>query len=270
MFRTKCHKKQSLNMLDLVRIIITFFLLLYAAYTDYERRRVPNTVFIIGTLLGSLILFADLISGSISEVYLIAFSVTSLSLIGYLIYKLGYFGGADAKCMMFLSVIVPISFQSPFSATESILSISTISNGAIISLVYPLYLGFKNRFRFFTDKYRIFLYDVVSISSISDKHGKIVCSDNNSRVDVEDLNNLLEWVGKSDISDITREDVKEFKSNNMTFTRDLDYSSIQEISTNKKVKMRPGLPLVTLFYFGFLSSLLVGDFISIIIVYIMF
>ena len=100
-------------LLDITRLIVGVVILGYASYTDIKTRRASNMLWVImGSIGGVLLLvqysFTDTLEGS--NVYYLAFIPIMIVLV-YILFQLRLiFGGADAKALMALAILLPFPF----------------------------------------------------------------------------------------------------------------------------------------------------------------
>lgn len=140
--------------LDLVRLFTGVTLLAFAAYTDWRWRRAPNALWSIMALVGVLVLSAEaaldwdtFVAGWRNLAFIPVFIV--------IVYGLWYFGliagGADAKALMALGVLLPypVMLGAPFPLLENPipswpLAVSVLGNSLLLFLAVPLSFVFWN------------------------------------------------------------------------------------------------------------------------------
>lgn len=88
----------------------------YASYLDIKTRRVPNRVWLIMILIGSPFVAYDLYTGGSFHLIRLLASVIFIYAFMYLLFRIGTFGGADAKALIVLSYIIPVYPQFTFSS----------------------------------------------------------------------------------------------------------------------------------------------------------
>lgn len=131
-------------------------MLAIASILDIKKREVPDKVWLIFGAAGILFTFFELFldgkptdnsassdyQGKIS--YLIHFSIGAaiMSVIGYVTYRAGFFGGADSKALVTIAVILPVYNAS--SQIHSFPALSIFSNAIIVSITAMLYNVFRN------------------------------------------------------------------------------------------------------------------------------
>lgn len=136
-------------MLDITRLIVGILILSYASYTDIKTRRASNILWIIMGSIGGIILLIQYFTVGFGEYtnYLI-FIPIMIGLI-YVLFQLRLvFGGADAKALMAIAILVPIEPAiSQFPIWNGSLMPSSwfiFSNSIILFLFIPLSLLIYN------------------------------------------------------------------------------------------------------------------------------
>jgi preflagellin peptidase FlaK len=134
----------------------------WAAHRDIRTRRVPNWTWPPLLVVGVLALAWDtwLVLGAVGfERRLFAIQVLlSLGLIaplGYVFWRLGGFGGADAKALITIAVLFPVyptfylatAAVPPHRAPLGVFSLSILSNTVLVGLAYPFALAAGNALR---------------------------------------------------------------------------------------------------------------------------
>jgi preflagellin peptidase FlaK len=146
---------------DLLRLVaVPVFA--WAAYRDTNTRRVPNRTWYPLVAVGALTLAWDawlVLDGDAfgQQLFLVRVAV-SLGLVapmGYVFWRLGGFGGADAKALMALSVLYPVFPVFYLSSgaypavrpTLEVFSLTILTNTVVLGLGYPLVLAATNLVR---------------------------------------------------------------------------------------------------------------------------
>jgi len=140
------------TILDILRLIIGVTILSYASITDIKTRRASNYNWLIMGILGLIILVIQLFLMSPEQLELNKFYLIFIPImIGlvYLLFQLRLiFGGADAKALMAIAVLVPFQpqIQSMPLWGSSIMPASwqVFSNSIIVFLFIPISLLIYN------------------------------------------------------------------------------------------------------------------------------
>lgn len=98
---------ELITILDSIRLIVGVVILSYASYTDIKTRRASNYLWIIMGTIGAIILTIQFFSLGFENIYLLIFIPIMIGLV-YLLFQLGLiFGGADAKALMAIAILLP-------------------------------------------------------------------------------------------------------------------------------------------------------------------
>jgi len=133
--------------LDVIRLITGVILLAYASYTDMKTRRAANTLWVIMGMVGIILLIIQYLDGGFPNLLYLIF-IPIMIVLMYAFFQLRLlFGGADAKALMALAILVPIQ---PLIGTlplwPSFLpgSFCILLNALILFLFIPISLLFYN------------------------------------------------------------------------------------------------------------------------------
>ena len=136
--------------LDIIRLITGVVILSYASYTDIKTRRASNILWVImGSIGGVLLLMQYLLGEFGGEIYYLVFIPIMIILV-YVLFQLRLiFGGADAKALMAIAILVPLQPSIPGGFPllgNSIMPASwyIFSNSVILFLFIPLGLLIYN------------------------------------------------------------------------------------------------------------------------------
>ena len=140
-----------MEIIDLISATLSFLFLAYASYSDLKTRKIDNKVWIIMIGCGVVLLPFKI------DLYCLV-SIVFMVLFAFLVYYLGVFlsnihvlrggiyGGADAKAIISLSILMPAwPFFSKYFPV--FFSLSVVLNGTIISLLVPLGMFIYNAWK---------------------------------------------------------------------------------------------------------------------------
>jgi preflagellin peptidase FlaK len=136
-------------LLDSIRLITGIILLTYASYTDVKTRRAANILWIVMAVIGVILLIIQYIDGGFPIVWYLVF-IPIMILLMYLFFQMRLlFGGADAKALMALAILVPIqpsllSEQLPLWKSFMPGSWIIFANATILFLFIPISLLIYN------------------------------------------------------------------------------------------------------------------------------
>jgi preflagellin peptidase FlaK len=133
----------------------------WAAYRDVRTRRIPNRLWpplvAVGVLALALEFANGLPTGFDGDVALlrVAVSVGLVAPLGYVFFRVGGFGGADAKAVIALAVLFPLYpvYYLPFdalpmhAATLGVFSLTILTNTVVAGALYPVALAARNLLR---------------------------------------------------------------------------------------------------------------------------
>ena len=136
--------------LDFARLFLGTIILFYASYTDIKTRRASNMLWVILGISGLILLVIQYFTIGFENQYYILFIPIMIGLI-YLLFQMGLiFGGADAKALMAIAILVPIQpaiAQFPLWKTLMPFSFVIFFNSLILFLAIPIGLFIFNIFK---------------------------------------------------------------------------------------------------------------------------
>ena len=135
-------------LLNLLRFLVGFSILAFASYTDIKTRRAPNILWVIMGVIGVSFLIADFFVMDLSSQIWYLIFIPIMIVLMYVLFQVRLiFGGADAKALMALAILVPfVPTIYHFPLTVSLMPYSWVifSNAVVIFLVMPLSLAVYN------------------------------------------------------------------------------------------------------------------------------
>jgi preflagellin peptidase FlaK len=145
-------------MIDLIASIASIAFLGYATYSDIKTRRVSNLLWILMLAVAIPLLLFRLDLYNIVSIAFMSLFAALLYYLGVMLQRFGFkhglYGGADAKAIIALSVMVP---EWPFGSYYPIFfSLSVLLVAALSALVVPIALfvhNAKNGFRRIPDAF---------------------------------------------------------------------------------------------------------------------
>ncbi len=128
--------------IDLISVLVCSLGLLYACYSDLKTRSVANEVWLILIAVGIPIAIYNFTVQGIPFLTRFVLSLAVTFALSYLFFYLNLFGGADAKSLISIAVLLPVN---PLLSTASIFdpfpfAVTTLFNGAIASAFFLLIL----------------------------------------------------------------------------------------------------------------------------------
>ncbi len=248
-------------MIELLKILTCIPFLIYACYKDIQTRRVSNRVWPVMLLTGMIFVVYDLLlTGDLSYAFWYlkwtAISFIIIFTFVYILFYMNAFGGADAKILMVISLLIPIypsiqlfGQQLPIHGIPplSLFTFSVFGNAVILTVIVPVGL---------------FLYNLTRPGlkhAIKKPHYMFI----GYRCPVEDLDRPhIKLLGTYEEKEDTVE--HRFSSSGTT----LDEETIERIRRyakkgliDNKVWVTPGLPFMVPIAAGFFTAVVYGDLI---------
>jgi preflagellin peptidase FlaK len=187
----------------------------WAAWRDVKVRRVPSRTWYPVVALGAVLLVWDAVghlslSTAADALFFVRVGVSLLLVapIAYLFWRLGGFGGADAKALIAISVLLPTfptyffsGFTLPVAVTTlGVFSMTVLTNTVVLAAAYPLGLLVRN----LADgevTFPVALFGRrIDVSSLPTAHGRLFETPEGftrSGLDVDALRMYLRWRGTS-------------------------------------------------------------------------
>lgn len=196
---------------DLLRLLVVPALG-WAAWRDSKIRRVPNVVWYPIAALGLLLLawegLGHLPATRVTDrLYLVraGISVGLVVPLSYLFWRLGGFGGADAKALMALALVFPTFPDYTVGAlslpvvrpTLGVFSMTILTNTVLLGATYPLVLAARNAVAGEVGLV-MFVGRRVGVSDLATAHGRLFESPDGltrSGLDLDALRMYLRWRG---------------------------------------------------------------------------
>lgn len=96
------------TILSIIRLITGAGILAYASYTDIKTRRAANYLWVIMGVIGAVLLLVQYLTIGFENIWYLVF-IPIMILLMYAFFQMRLlFGGADAKALMALAVLIPI------------------------------------------------------------------------------------------------------------------------------------------------------------------
>ena len=199
---------------DLLRLVVVP-VFAWAAYRDVRTRRLPNRLWPPLIALGLLALAWESwtrlpLGGVTDRLFLVqvAISLFFVAPLGYLFWRIGGFGGADAKALISLAVVYPTypAYWLPVAwlptlpvvvSNVGVFSLSILTNTVLVGLAYPIALAFGNLLSGRLSPVMV-LARPVPVESVVDRHGRLFESrEGYTRrgLDLDALRMYLRWRG---------------------------------------------------------------------------
>lgn len=300
---------EALQFIDPIAVLTALFTFGYAAYSDIQTRRIEHAVWRPALLIAVVLLalrgyHVTFLPETQQQLFAIRLGISLLLVggLGYAFYFFRLFGGADAKGMIVLSILLPVyptievlGHTLPYASPPlGVFSLSTITNGLIITLLYPLMLACRNAIRGNLSFPWSFVSHPTPTESAIEKHGKLVdtpTARTKNGLDLDALRMYLRW---RDITlDDLRSDPEQYRESGPSDPSIPDDGRIRPdggeiqdewaaeeflekyeaygttpkqlrgglevLTTQETVWITDGLPLIVSFFVGLIIAIAVGD-----------
>lgn len=143
---------ETASLLDIARLVVGATILSYASYTDIKTRRASNMLWVILGSVGVILLVTQYLTIGIGfdKIFYLIF-IPIMIVLMYVFFQLGFiFGGADAKAIMALAILVPLEpsiFEFPLLSSFMPFSWVILSNSLLLFLLIPVGLLLFNMAR---------------------------------------------------------------------------------------------------------------------------
>ncbi|VVB97653.1 Preflagellin peptidase [uncultured archaeon] len=240
-------------MLDILKILFCIPFLIYSCYSDIKTRRVTNKLWMIMLAGGSFFVFNDIYRTGLDYIPRLLISAGLIFIFVYIIFQLGTFGGADAKSLIVLSIILPAypkfsisGFNFPLNnPLIDLFAFGIFGNAVLLTIFVPAGLAAYNlaKMGLHIDKPAyIFIGYKAKIKELSGRHIKLI-------EDFKEINGTVKQRFKRGGAEIN----------------DKVISDLQALSDKGLIKdevwVTPGLPFMISITLGFFLAVFYGDLI---------
>jgi preflagellin peptidase FlaK len=263
---------------EIARTILALCSLSFASWSDYKTREVSDTVWMLLAPLGFAITFFEIYLYDIAQLpfYGISFGLTALFAI--IIFYSGGFGGADAKALMCMALVLPFypaNLLAPLSGTISPISqilfpLTIFSNSVLLAALMAIVLFLYNVFWHLQTGKELFggKYENESLGR------KILVLITGYRVSISKLKE--KW-HVYPLEDATESADNQFKRKLLVIPKDEGRNAIVERlekavtsgTIQDSIWATPGLPFLIFFTIGLLTALFLGDIVWILLGFIL-
>jgi len=246
--------------IDFLRVPVSLSFLSVSSWQDYKSREVSNRMWIlyapIGFALTLLKCYLEYTAGKTSGILLWIISLAITTGISLTLFYAGFFGGADAKALICLSIAIPV--YPDFSLTRfyviiPIFPLAVLVNAVLTSsLLIPVILCYN------LIKYARLKGTLFKGLEHESRWRKILVFVTGIKVDLEKLKSGSHYIP---LEYVAEEDGE--------FTRHLKFSPRLEMEDPRRLEefdgqvwATPGLPFLIFMTLGFVTALFFGDFTS--------
>lgn len=231
-----------------IKFLIGLILLLWASRLDLRSRIVPNRVWkLFLAALAPFTLYEVLfIPHSAMEMMLALFQLLFVSGIALAFYYLGFYGGADAKALIVLSILFPFYPEfGPFPLLYNGISFSfsTLANSVIFAPLFAIFFFFRNLAKEgFTNLKESVLYYFIGMKVYADR--------------IPEHHSLLEFIDEN--GNLVR--VKRGVEPDKQMVERLQVARKRGII--EKIWITPQIPFIVFMTIGYTISFILGDVLS--------
>lgn len=244
-------------MIEIFKILFTMPFLLYSCYSDLKVRRVSNGVWKYMLLSGSIFVIYEIFTGGVPYLKALFLSGVIVFISVYLLFRLGAFGGGDAKGLIVLSILFPLYPIFRLSGETypllgrpliGLFTLTVLGNSLLLTTLVPLGMFCYNLLHFSPEMLKKPLYMFIGY-----------------RTEISSLKNK-EHLGLLEKFELDEKGVVIGK-----FARTgLDFDANQKPELEEYMKkgligkyiwVTPGLPFMLSITAGFITAIVFGDFI---------
>jgi len=231
---------------EYTRVAASLVMLCYGSYSDLRTREVANKLWLLFGALGVVLNVVDFVflGRATSDLIQLGISVGLTWPIAVGLFYAGLYGGADAKALMVLALLVPTAswgtYLHPFTP------LMVLTNGVFCSLVVPVVFFLYNLSKILRGEKIFRGFEGEPIWK------KIVASFLGRRIDDIGNRKFLLSLEK------TEDGVRKFSFSLLTAEED-------ELIEAKDMWITPGIPLIVFLTAGFLIAIGYGDLLSLIL-----
>ena len=244
-------------MIDLIKLFICLIFLLYSCRCDLKTRTVRNELWGVVFVATLPLVIADALAQGSRYLLHTAVSVVGIYVLVYLLFRLGAFGGADAKALIALSFIFPafpaitaFGYGLPLSGAPplDIFAFSTLANAVLLTIVVPL---------------GILAYNLCTLSlrEIMKNPWYLIVGYKCRISDLEGRHVMLIENFECEGTEVKKKFTRSGVGIDGAVLKQLDQLASRGL-IGKRVWVTPGLPFMIPITAGFVSSVVYGDLIS--------
>ena len=251
---------QTLYGIEILRVLMSLSFLLASSWYDYKYREVSNRMWILFAPIGFTLTFIqyylEYAAGKALSIFLYwAVSLGFTTGISLLLFYTGFFGGADAKALICLSITIPVYPEfslTRFNVMLPLFPLAVLVNAVFASSMLVLGILCHNLIRYVQLKEEMF-----KGLEHEPRWRKIVVFMTGIKVDMEKIKSgahylPLEYLVRDKNGGITRH-LKVSPQLEEEIPRDLE-------EINGQIWATPGLPFLIFVTVGFIIALFFGDF----------
>jgi hypothetical protein len=120
--------------------IFTLSVLAYACIYDLKERQVSNEIWLLAYPTGIILTLTQIVLGLIDG-SIVLISVLTAMFLGFVLFRSGYYGGADLKALLFIALTIPTippTLNPILNLPPLPLILTIFCNSILLSLIWPL------------------------------------------------------------------------------------------------------------------------------------
>jgi preflagellin peptidase FlaK len=244
--------------IDFSAIIVSIILLIYASWSDYISREVPDIAWIIfapiGIVLTSLRLYInqDLILASL-------FSVAIIAIISLIAFYTGMFGGADAKALICITLAMPVYpiFLTKF--VQPMFPLSVMVNSFLMASSISVYAILRNIFWLVSKREKLF-YELESESLGK----KILAFISGFKISIDEYKidkhlHLIEKIESKNGTQKKHLEIFFILEDNGEVLNNYMPNEYLKMNSIRNVWVTPLIPMIVFITLGYFLTLIIGD-----------
>ena len=242
-------------MIEILKVLACMPFLLYACYADIKTRRVANETWVVMFGVGFIFIVADFMELGLPYLIRNILSFAFIFAFVYVLFQFGAFGGADAKVLMVISLIIPtfpaivlFGTSYPLNGVPPIdlFAFSVFGNSVLLTVIVPIGLGMYNLARNPVESIKKPLYMITGymtpISQLEKGHFRMIES-------YSQTDSGLKFRFTRSGTELSNNVIKELKG------------YLKEGKVKDRVWITPGLPFMIPITAGFITAVVFGDLI---------
>jgi len=251
------------------KVTISLVFLLYASWSDYKTREVSNRVWAFYAPLALFLSLAELLLYEPSKLPLFGLSFGLTTVIAFILFYSGGFGGADSKALMCIALALPFSTETLFTPiftsgvspiAQTLFPLTIFSNSVLFAAASGLYMLLRNLIQRATTGKKLF-EGSLSTESIGKKMLALITG---YKISIAKLKEKWHVYPMEDLDDDCE---KPLKRKLVVVPKDEGRNEIVERLSNAvdagkidaHVWATPGLPMLIFVTTGLIVALLLGD-----------
>ncbi len=257
-----------IEVFDGIRVFLCLAFFIYASWSDLKKREVSNRVWAVLAPLAFALTFSQFVMFAPEMLPIYAFSFGITSALSIILFYAGAFGGADAKALICLSLVLPshpTDFVQPLGLVSPLFPITVFCNAVLLAALTVFYTLTRNLlWKYRTGKK---FFESLEGQPLGRKILTVLCG---YKVNITELERKKHFYP---LEDVRFAETGETERTLLVFPRDEKREKIVERILEAKEKgklgsevwITPGLPLLVFITAGLIIAITLGDIIWIVL-----